>query len=141
MRRRDFTILVCLAAMAPRTLFAQPAGKQFRVGLLLFPRRDAPLSVRYVGDFLAGMRELGYTEGQNLEMIYRFADAHADRLQPLAVELAKLKPDVLVGSRGATDDEDLPVRRGQAVGPLDVAQVTAFEGGMHPLGHLGKRLG
>jgi ABC-type uncharacterized transport system substrate-binding protein len=44
------------------------------------------------------MRDLGYTEGENVEMLYRFGNFHADRMQPLATELAQLKPDVLVAS-------------------------------------------
>jgi putative tryptophan/tyrosine transport system substrate-binding protein len=98
MRRREFGLFICAATMAPRELFAQTTGRQPRIGWLLFPPKDAPLSVKYVGDFAAGMRELGYTDGQNLEMLYRFADANADRLRPLALELVKLQPDVLVAS-------------------------------------------
>jgi putative ABC transport system substrate-binding protein len=98
MRRRDFGLLFCVATLAPRTLFAQATSSQPRVGWLLFPTKDAPLSVRYVGEFWDGMRELGYVEGQNIEMLYRYADFHADLMPQLAVELAQLKPDVLVAS-------------------------------------------
>jgi putative ABC transport system substrate-binding protein len=44
------------------------------------------------------MREFGYTEGQNFEMLARFADFHADRMDQLAAELVKLKPDVIAGA-------------------------------------------
>ena len=98
MRRRDFTFLICGATLAPRTLFAQATSSQPRVGWLLFPTKDAPLSVRYVGEFWDGMRELGYTEGQNIEALYRYADFHGDRMPQLAAELVQLKPDVLVGA-------------------------------------------
>jgi hypothetical protein len=80
MRRRDFGLLACAAAMAPQSLFAQATGSQPRAGWLLFPAKDAPLSVRYVGEFWDGMRELGYTEGQSIEMLYRYGDFHADRI-------------------------------------------------------------
>ena len=138
MKRRQF-IVGGAAAAWPLAARAQPVGKQFRVGWLLFPRRDAPLSVRYVGDFLAGMRELGYTEGQNLEMIYRFADAHADRLQPLAVELAKLKPDVLVGSatinavalKKASDT--IPIVVAALADPIELGLIESYA---HPGGNL-----
>ena len=95
MRRRDFAFLVCAATMAPRALLAQATSKQFRVGSLWFGAKDAPLTVRYLGEVLTGMRELGYTEGQNLEMLDRFADSQADRLPQLARELVQLKPDVI----------------------------------------------
>jgi hypothetical protein len=54
--------------------------------------------VRYIEDFLTGMRELGYAEGQDFEMLYRFADFHADRLPQLAIELVQLKPDIIVAT-------------------------------------------
>ena len=97
------------------------------------------MSVRYVGDFLAGMRELGYTEGQNLEMIYRFADAHADRLQPLAVELAKLKPDVLVGSATINavalkkGSDTIPIVVAALADPIELGLIESYA---HPGGNL-----
>jgi putative tryptophan/tyrosine transport system substrate-binding protein len=138
MRRRDFTFLVCLAAMAPRT-FAEPAGKQFRVGWLLFPAKDAPLSIKYIGDFWDGMRELGYTEGENVEMLYRFGDFHADRMQPLATELTQLKPDVLVASatlnavalKKATDT--LPIVVAALADPIELGLIQSYS---HPGGNV-----
>jgi putative tryptophan/tyrosine transport system substrate-binding protein len=52
--------------------------------------------VRYVSQFLTGMRELHYMEGRDFEMAYRFADFHAERLPGLAAELVQLDPDVIV---------------------------------------------
>jgi putative tryptophan/tyrosine transport system substrate-binding protein len=43
------------------------------------------------------MHDLGYVDGQNLEMLYRYADLQPDRLTQVAEELVQLKPDVLVG--------------------------------------------
>jgi putative tryptophan/tyrosine transport system substrate-binding protein len=95
-RRRDFAFLIGAATMAPRTLLAQTTSGQFRVGWLGFPPKDAVLTVRWLGQFLSGMREIGHVEGQDFEMLYRFADLHADRLPGLASELVQLKPDVVV---------------------------------------------
>jgi putative tryptophan/tyrosine transport system substrate-binding protein len=47
---------------------------------------------------LAGMRELGYADGQNFEMLARFADFHADLMDPRASELVQLKPDVIAAA-------------------------------------------
>jgi hypothetical protein len=96
MRRRDFAFLICAATIAPRTVLAQATSGQFRVGWLGFSSKDAPLTVRYLGQFLTGMRELGYTEGQEFEMLDRYADFQVDRLCQLAVELVQTKPDVIV---------------------------------------------
>jgi putative tryptophan/tyrosine transport system substrate-binding protein len=95
-RRRDFAFLICAATIAPRTVLAQATSGKFRIGWLGFSSKDAPLTVRYLGQFLTGMRELGYTEGQEFKMLDRYADFQADRLSQLAVELVQLKPDVIV---------------------------------------------
>jgi putative ABC transport system substrate-binding protein len=49
-----------------------------------------------VEDFLAGLRELGYVEGQNLAITHRWADGHQDRLSRLATELIASKVEVIV---------------------------------------------
>jgi putative ABC transport system substrate-binding protein len=46
--------------------------------------------------FMGGLRELGYLEGQNIDVVYRFANGRLDRLPTLAGELIQLKPDVIV---------------------------------------------
>ena len=98
MRRRDFGLFICAVMIAPRAAFAQVTSRRPVVGWLGLTSKDSPLTVRYVGQFLAGMRELGYTENQNFEMLARFADFHADRMDQLAAELVKLKPDVFAGA-------------------------------------------
>jgi putative ABC transport system substrate-binding protein len=45
-----------------------------------------------------GFRDLGYVEGRNLAIEYRWADGHYERLPALAAELVRLKPDVIVTS-------------------------------------------
>src|SRR5215470_8056466 len=95
MNRRDFAFLSGAAAIVPRAVLAQYTSKRFLIGYLSFPTKDTPLAVE---DFLTAMRELGYTEGRDFEMLYRFADFHADRLPQLAVELVQLKPDVIVAT-------------------------------------------
>jgi len=47
-------------------------------------------------EYLAGLRALGYAEGKNILVEWRFAEGHPDRLAPLAQELVRLKPDVIV---------------------------------------------
>ena len=69
-----------------------------RIGVL--SQADAN-DVDRIGPFREGLRELGYVEGQNLVIEWRFADGKADRLPGLAAELAQLPVDVLV-SLGAT---------------------------------------
>ena len=81
----------------PRVSFAQAPGKVARIGFLGARSRSTPSNpdVYYEG-FLQGMRDLGYVEGRNLVIEWRFAEGKYERLPGLAAELAKLKPDVLV---------------------------------------------
>ena len=50
--------------------------------------------------FRQGLRELGYVEGKNLVIDYRYADGKSDRLPALAVELVGLKVDVIISGGG-----------------------------------------
>ena len=80
---------------------AQPAGKAPRIGFISGASR-ATESTRLDG-LRQGLRDLGYVEGRNIFIEYRFADGKNDRLPGLAAELAGLKVDVIVaGGLGAT---------------------------------------
>jgi putative ABC transport system substrate-binding protein len=57
---------------------------------------SATLNAKNIAAFKAGMRALGYVEGQNLVIEYRSADGRLERLPALAVELIRLRPDVIV---------------------------------------------
>jgi ABC-type uncharacterized transport system substrate-binding protein len=102
MRRREFIGLLATIAVCPQSALGQAAKKRPVIARLAITTKDAPLMVRYINQFLTGMRELGYTEGRDFEMLYRYADFHAERLPALAAELVHLNPDVILA--GATID-------------------------------------
>jgi putative ABC transport system substrate-binding protein len=83
-----------LAFAAPPGSFGQQQGKVWRVGFL--SPTSASLSSPNTGAFLKGMRELGYVEGKNLVIEWRFADGKLERLPGLAAELVQLKVDIIV---------------------------------------------
>ncbi len=94
MERRTFIATSAMALLAaPPAAEAQQAGKVYRIGFLFFGSRGPS---RELDTFRQGLRELGYIEGQNIVIEYRFASGRAERLPELAAELARLKPDVLV---------------------------------------------
>jgi ABC-type uncharacterized transport system substrate-binding protein len=73
---------------------ARPAEKMYRIGLLALatPDQYAPL----LKVLVEGLNELGYIEGKNFTMQRRFANGRTERLADLAVELVRLKPEVIV---------------------------------------------
>src|SRR6266581_4748472 len=88
-------LLVTTAPLAE----AQQAGKIPRIGFLLAPARSAVLES--LDAFRQGLREIGYVEGQNIVIEYRYAEGKFDRLPDLAAELVRLKVDVIVAAGGA----------------------------------------
>ncbi len=83
---------------APLAADAQQAGKVPRIGFLSVtsPSDRPPL----LDAFRQGLRELGWVEGQNIVIDYRYAEGRVDRLPGLAAELVRLKVDLIVASAG-----------------------------------------
>jgi putative ABC transport system substrate-binding protein len=81
-------------AVAPLAAESQPAARVPRVGYL--GSSSPSLESHYVEAFVTKLRDLGYIEGQNVAIEYRWADGHDDRLSGLAAELVRLHPDVIV---------------------------------------------
>jgi putative ABC transport system substrate-binding protein len=73
---------------------AQPGGKVWKIGVLV-SSTQALNKARDEG-LRQGLRALGYEEGKNVVMEYRFAEGKAERLNQLARELVEQKPDVIV---------------------------------------------
>jgi putative ABC transport system substrate-binding protein len=96
---RLFELAVGLAVslvLALPSIEAQPAGKVYRIGVLhLTP------DLSRMEAFRAGLRELGYIEGQQIAILDRLAEGKVKRLGELAAELVRLKVDVIV-TGGAT---------------------------------------
>jgi putative ABC transport system substrate-binding protein len=96
MNRRDTGLALLALSAAPLVSHAQPQERIWRVGFLTQRRRPDSIDADFIGAFPRGMRELGYIEGKNLVIEWRFADDKAERLPDLAVELVGLKLDVIV---------------------------------------------
>jgi putative ABC transport system substrate-binding protein len=93
-------VLVLLPALlaAPLPADAQQAGKVPRIGFLsLTSPSDRPA---LLDAFRQRLRELGWIEGQNIVIDYRYAEDRVDRLPDLAAELVRLKVDLIVASAG-----------------------------------------
>jgi putative ABC transport system substrate-binding protein len=97
-RRRFLVTSLAGALAAPLAAWAQQTGKVHTIGFLGPP----PSAGGLVQAFQQGLRDLGYVEGQNIRIEYRYTDValqgHAELFPRLAAELVRLKPDVLVVS-------------------------------------------
>jgi putative ABC transport system substrate-binding protein len=98
MKRRAFITLLGGAAAWPLAALAQISPKRRPLIAWLSGGISKGLSGAYPANFLEGMREFGYAEGSDFEMVYRFAEGISDRLQVLAEEVVQLKPDVILAS-------------------------------------------
>jgi ABC-type uncharacterized transport system substrate-binding protein len=97
---RFLAVFLALAG-APLPSSAQSvAGKVPRVGLLGVT--SAAGYARQVEAMRVGFRDLGYVEGQNIVIEYRWAEGQYDRLPALAAELIRLQPDVIITSGPGT---------------------------------------
>jgi len=77
-------VLILGLALAPLAVEAQQAGKVYRIGWLSSASPSA--GVACLQAFKDGLRELGYSEGQNLAIEYRWAEGREDRLSALAAD-------------------------------------------------------
>jgi putative ABC transport system substrate-binding protein len=94
LHRREFMVLLGGAAAAgPLVAHAQQPAKVPRVGFLFY---GSPGPAPEVDAFRQGLRELGYIEGQNITVEYRYARGRVAQLPELAAELVRLDPDVIV---------------------------------------------
>jgi putative ABC transport system substrate-binding protein len=88
--------------LAPAILGLAQSSKVARVGILLARSRPTPATPDPLFDaFVHGLRDLGYVEGKNLALEWRFAEGKYERLPALAAELAGLKPDAILTHVGA----------------------------------------
>lgn len=89
------SLVVAISILAaPLGAHAQPAGEIHRIGYL--SAGSAPAAGPFLPAFRQGLRELGWVEGQNIIIDYRFAEGRYDRLPDLAADLVRLKVNIIV---------------------------------------------
>src|ERR1700747_246434 len=102
MQRRDFITLVggaattwTLASRAPRTV------RMRTVSVLLDLAEKDPEAINRVKAFRLGMRDLGWTEGRDVQIEYRFAGTDLESINKNVAEVVQLAPDVIVANFSA----------------------------------------
>jgi putative ABC transport system substrate-binding protein len=126
MRRREvITLFVRAAATWPLAARAQQPEQIRRIGALMNLAADDPESQRRVTAFVQGLQQLGWTDGRNVRIDFRWGAADAERIRTYAAELVALAPDVILAAGAVT------------VGPLQHASRTipiVFAGVTDPVG-------
>jgi len=96
MRRREFIMLLGGAAAWPRTLIAQSTDRARRIGVLMELAASDPQARSNVAALQRGLYKLGWSQGGNLGIDYRWAPDDAVLVWKFAKELVELRPDVIV---------------------------------------------
>ena len=95
MRRREFLTFLGATAGWPLAARAQQSTPPKRLGVLMTGAESDPDSERRIGAFREGLRALGWVDGQNVTIEYRWGAGEIRRIQQYAEELVALKPDVI----------------------------------------------
>src|SRR5215813_12238516 len=96
MRRREFVTLFGGAAAWPIAARAQQGDRARRIGVLMSLAVDDPEAPVRVVAFQQGLQELGWTDGRNVRIDYRWGAGDVERSRRYAVELVALSPDILL---------------------------------------------
>lgn len=97
MRRREFNTLIGGSAlMLPFAVRGQSLVRH--IGLLMTMAETELEAQARLASFRAGLRQLGWTEGRNIKIDYRFAAGDPERLRSAAGELVRLAPDVILAN-------------------------------------------
>ena len=103
MRRREFIAgLGSTAAWSLTAQAQQPSQMMRRIAVLSTLAPDDPDTRTQIDAFLQGLAQLGWTDGSNVRIDYRWGLGNADNIRKSALELAALAPDVILAVSGAT---------------------------------------
>jgi putative ABC transport system substrate-binding protein len=104
MKRREFISFLggAAAAWPLATARAQESGRVRRVGVLLALFDSDPEGQPRIAAFQQELENLGWTEGRNIQIEYRWASGDADRFRAFAAELVATRPDVLTAHTSAS---------------------------------------
>ena len=102
MKRREFITLLGSTVIAwPLAARAQQRERVWRIGVLLPFAEDHPVGQARVAAFVQGLRQLGWTDGHNVRIDYRWSAGDSDNIRKFASELIALGPDVVMAFTSA----------------------------------------
>ena len=111
MKRREFiTLLGGAVAAWPLAAYSQQPDRMRFIGVLAGIADDPITHARY-DEFFQGLKELGWTDGRNIRVEYRFGGGDLENTRRQAVELVALAPDIILASGGQATERLLQVTR------------------------------
>src|SRR5256885_7204006 len=103
MKRREFITLIGGAAVVwPLAARAQQADRMLRIGVCMNLAADDPEGQARLTAFAQGLQQLGWTDGRNARIEYRWAVGDPERIRRYAAELIALAPDVVLTAGSPT---------------------------------------
>jgi putative ABC transport system substrate-binding protein len=133
MRRRDFITLVGSAAATwPLAARAQQSGGMRRIGVLMNLTADDPASQVRIAAFQEALQQLGWTDGRNVRIEYRWGAGDPDRYRTYAAELVALAPDVILSTATSMvaplqqASRTVPIVFVNAIDPVGAGYVTSL---------------
>jgi putative tryptophan/tyrosine transport system substrate-binding protein len=99
-KRREFITLLGGAAAWPLAARAQQGDRMRRIGVLMGMAENDPEGQARIAAFLEGLQQLGWTDGRNVRIEYRWPAGDAERIRRYAAELVALAPDVILAGGG-----------------------------------------
>jgi len=97
MKRRDFIVGIGAAAAWPLVAGAQQPDRMRRLGIMMAVAESDADVQKGIAIFRQRLQELGWKDGHNIRIDYRWGGGDAELIQTLAKELFDLQPDVLIG--------------------------------------------
>src|SRR5262245_33060731 len=99
MKRREFITLLGGAAVSwPLAASAQQGEQVRRLGVLMANSESDPMGQARIAAFRQALARLGWTEGSNLKIEWRWTGGDIERIRDYAAELLRLAPDVIVAN-------------------------------------------
>jgi putative ABC transport system substrate-binding protein len=132
MKRREVIKLIGAAAATwPLAARAQQGERMRRIGVLTTAPENDPESQARIGAFREGLAKLGWTEGREIRIDYRWAAGDQERARAYAAELVALKPDVIFAAPSAAlaalrQTRNVPIVFAQVTDPLGEGWVASL---------------
>src|ERR1044072_9112165 len=112
MKRREFIVLAGGVIVTwPSAVLGQQAERMRRVAVVMGTVRDDPQTKPRIAAFVQRLQELGWTEGRNVQIDYRWGAGSSDDMHKHAAELAELAPEAILASGTMSLTHVLQARR------------------------------